>query len=155
MRSWFYKNMAVRAAVRGILRYINNDHSPSDDDVVAAMEEAEEKNDEDDDEYTISEATTGEVTPSFNFSFSQALFRNSSLFPHAKDNVSITVGTNDTSSTCNPLGPPSIANSVSSVAGPGLRSILVDPSKAERKNKQKEASDTEALDEDKFVRFGK
>lgn len=147
--------MAVRAAMRGILRYINNDQPPPEDesataDAASAMEEAEEKNDEDDDdEESITDTT---ATTNFSFSFSQALFRNSLLFPNAKDNVSITVETNET---CNPLGPPSIATSVSSVAGPGLRSILVDASKAERKSKRKETSDTETLDEDKFVRFGK
>ena len=144
--------------MRGILRYINNDQPPPEDeaataaaDAASAMEEAGEKNDEDDDddEEFINDTI---VSSNFSFSFSQALFRNSLLFPNAKDNVSITVGTDET---CNPLGSPSTTTSLSSAAGPGLRSILVDASKAERKSKRKETSDTETLDEDKFVRFGK
>ena len=49
----------------------------------------------------------------------------------------------------------STSTSISSAVGQELRSILVDPSKAEWKSKQKYESDIESLDAEKFVRFGK
>lgn len=171
MRSWFYENMAVRRAVRSILRYINNDPSPPDNDTVAAEagpgeEDSRSKTEEDDDDDDIiNDGTVEEDGASrFSFNFSQSLFRSSLLFPNSKDNVSITIGTNGTS-TPNPLAQgagsvtdgntSSASTSISSAVGQGLRSILVDPSKAEWKSKHKYASDTESLDAEKFVRFGK
>ncbi len=50
----------------------------------------------------------------------------------------------------------STSTSISSAVGQELRSILVDPSKAEWKSKQKYESDIdESFDAEKFVRFGK
>ena len=49
----------------------------------------------------------------------------------------------------------STSTSISSAVGQELRSILVDPSKADwKKSKQKYESDIESLDAEKFVRFG-
>jgi hypothetical protein len=168
MRSWFYKNMAACKVMRRVLRYINNDPSPSDDDAVTAEAgagegDARDKTEEDDDDDIITETTLEDGASRFSFNFSPSLFRSSLLFPNSKDDVSITIGTNNTS-TPNPLGAGSVVDdssmsatstSISSAVGQELRSILVDPSKAEWKSKQKYESDIESLDAEKFVRFGK